>query len=194
MVRKRQQSVLGRVAVRTRPMLILLLLIDGKTQVQRMRMGCSMTLSYLSSPTTTVKTHPKTASKFPRTRIQLLISKNSGSRPLVPRVVHDVECDPDPGRAPRTEGPQLLEGEDNYSESYWNRRSQWIKDTRKVVLPEPGGFRPLEEPPLFDLRKDFAANGLQVIVKLANIQLTPEKPEYEGGTWHVEGQLVGFLL
>ena len=62
------------------------------------------------------------------------------------------------------------------------------------MLPEPGVFQPLEEPPLFDLRKEFAANGLQIIVKLANIELTPEKPEYEGGTWHVEGQLVGFFL
>jgi hypothetical protein len=26
-------------------------------------------------------------------------------------------------------------------------------------------------------------------VKLANIHLTPEKPSYDGGTWHVEGQL-----
>lgn len=30
---------------------------------------------------------------------------------------------------------------------------------------------------------------LKVIVKLANIHLTPEKPEYTGGTWHVEGQI-----
>ena len=29
---------------------------------------------------------------------------------------------------------------------------------------------------------------VQVIVKLANIVLTPEKPEYAGGTWHVEGE------
>ena len=28
---------------------------------------------------------------------------------------------------------------------------------------------------------------LQVIVKLANILLTPERPEYPGGKWHVEG-------
>eukprot|EP01114_Cavostelium_apophysatum_P009162 TRINITY_DN2223_c0_g1_i3.p1 TRINITY_DN2223_c0_g1~~TRINITY_DN2223_c0_g1_i3.p1 ORF type:complete len:549 (-),score=111.06 TRINITY_DN2223_c0_g1_i3:75-1721(-) len=28
---------------------------------------------------------------------------------------------------------------------------------------------------------------LQVIVKLANIVLTPEKPQYAGGSWHVEG-------
>ena len=107
---------------------------------------------------------------------------------------YDVEYDPDPERAPKTEGPQPLEGEDDQSESFWNRRNQWIEDMRKVVLPEPGVFRPLEESPLFDLRKDFSANGLQIIVKLANIELTPEKPEYEGGTWHVEGQLVGFLF
>lgn len=30
---------------------------------------------------------------------------------------------------------------------------------------------------------------LQVIFKLANIHLTPEKPEYAGGTWHVEGAM-----
>lgn len=29
---------------------------------------------------------------------------------------------------------------------------------------------------------------IQVIVKMANIMLTPEKPEYGGGKWHVEGQ------
>ncbi|KAF7320935.1 hypothetical protein HMN09_00180200 [Mycena chlorophos] len=30
---------------------------------------------------------------------------------------------------------------------------------------------------------------IQCIVKLANIHLTPEKPEYEGGNWHVEGMM-----
>ncbi|NEE29990.1 DUF4246 domain-containing protein, partial [Streptomyces sp. SID7982] len=30
---------------------------------------------------------------------------------------------------------------------------------------------------------------LQVIVKLATIHLTPDKPEYAGGSWHVEGML-----
>ncbi|TDL19428.1 hypothetical protein BD410DRAFT_727256, partial [Rickenella mellea] len=29
--------------------------------------------------------------------------------------------------------------------------------------------------------------NIQVIVKLANIHLTPQKPQYGGGTWHVEG-------
>ena len=42
---------------------------------------------------------------------------------------------------------------------------------------------------LVDLRRDYGQSGLQVIVKLANIHLTPEKPRYEGGSWHIEGQL-----
>jgi hypothetical protein len=34
-----------------------------------------------------------------------------------------------------------------------------------------------------------AQKKLQVIVKLANIHLTPSKPTYAGGAWHIEGQL-----
>ncbi|KAM0251881.1 hypothetical protein ACHAQJ_007994 [Trichoderma viride] len=33
------------------------------------------------------------------------------------------------------------------------------------------------------------ASNIQVIVKLANIHLTPDKPNYDGGSWHVEGEL-----
>ena len=40
-------------------------------------------------------------------------------------------------------------------------------------------------------RIDFSVNGrkLKVITKLANIELSPEKPDYKGGSWHVEGQI-----
>lgn len=37
---------------------------------------------------------------------------------------------------------------------------------------------------------NFASfDNLKVIVKLANIELTPENPKYEGGSWHVEGTI-----
>jgi len=39
-----------------------------------------------------------------------------------------------------------------------------------------------------DLCSDYPG-GLQVIFKLASIQLTPEKPRYNGSSWHVEGAL-----
>lgn len=57
-----------------------------------------------------------------------------------------------------------------------------------VVQPEPQKYIRWE-PPAVNLRLDYWGS-LQVIVKLANIELTPEKPEYQGGSWHVEGQLV----
>ena len=36
-------------------------------------------------------------------------------------------------------------------------------------------------------RISLKGRTLQVIVKIANIVLTPERPEYPGGRWHVEG-------
>ena len=36
-------------------------------------------------------------------------------------------------------------------------------------------------------RISLKGQTLQVIVRLANIVLTPERPEYPGGNWHVEG-------
>lgn len=39
------------------------------------------------------------------------------------------------------------------------------------------------------IQDDFRDEGLQVIIKLSSIELTPEKPTYEGGNWHIEGLL-----
>lgn len=39
------------------------------------------------------------------------------------------------------------------------------------------------------LRERFANSGLQVIVKLDSIELTPEKPDFPVGGWHIEGQM-----
>lgn len=37
-----------------------------------------------------------------------------------------------------------------------------------------------------EIKRSFKENGMQVIVKLANIHLSPEKPSYGGGSWHIE--------
>lgn len=66
-----------------------------------------------------------------------------------------------------------------------------VKDNRVLIKPdarEYDGPRGREVEPL-DLRTHFAHSGIQVIVKLANIHLTPSKPDYAGGSWHIEGQL-----
>ena len=102
--------------------------------------------------------------------------------------------------------PDPEEGED--PDDFDERLDEW-RDNREIIQPESKEFEPPEKrlndssdrhvearnlryvvkPDLqagVDLRKDYGK--LQVIVKLANIHLTPDKPNYEGGTWHVDGQ------
>ena len=96
--------------------------------------------------------------------------------------------------------PAQESGEDD--DDYEQRVDDAYEHQRRVkelsiVLPEPDEFsEPVEDDDIaiLNLREDFKESGLQVIVKLANIHLTPEKPEYGGGSWHVEGQLVSALL
>lgn len=79
------------------------------------------------------------------------------------------------------------EYEEFAGETREERRRAWLR-TQEMHLPDSrekfDTETSLEEIfPIMDLK---GAN-LQVIVKLANIHLTPEKPEYAGGSWHVEG-------
>ena len=109
------------------------------------------------------------------------------------RINFDLKFDPDPDNMAEEDKPQ--QGDDEDDDTYWDRYNDWEQDTRKTVLPDAEDYvrppRPLKS---IDLKKDYGSRGLQIIVKLANIELSPEKPSYEGGTWHVEGQLVSLIL
>ncbi|MFE2523344.1 DUF4246 domain-containing protein [Streptomyces sp. NPDC059382] len=61
-------------------------------------------------------------------------------------------------------------------------------ENRRPVVPDAPAFTPPELPDE-SARVDLRGRRLQVIVKLATIHLTPDKPEYAGGSWHVEGML-----
>lgn len=91
--------------------------------------------------------------------------------------------------------PEPVEQEGEDEEDYWQRYDAW-QETQPIQMPEPSEeFKPpnCHSSECVDLRKKFREGGLQVIVKLANIELTPEKPDYKGGSWHIEGQLVSIL-
>ncbi|KAJ2912666.1 hypothetical protein MD484_g7746, partial [Candolleomyces efflorescens] len=89
--------------------------------------------------------------------------------------------------------PRIADETDNAY--YWRRYQLW-EDDRTLVIPEPTlpfdseAFRKSNLHDL-SLKEVYAKRGrpLQIIVKIANIELTPEKPVYGGGTWHVEGKL-----
>jgi hypothetical protein len=58
-------------------------------------------------------------------------------------------------------------------------------------MPEVPEFKDVDYAPKEDQRliNRFRESGLQIIVKMASIELTPEKPEFPAGGWHVEGQM-----
>lgn len=64
--------------------------------------------------------------------------------------------------------------------------------TRTIVHPEPD-IETYEQwkskDSVVHLEEEFQEKGLQVIVKLSSIELTPENPDYSGGSWHLEGML-----
>ncbi|KAK4119639.1 hypothetical protein N657DRAFT_626454 [Parathielavia appendiculata] len=69
------------------------------------------------------------------------------------------------------------------------QRLKW-RLIRDPLLPEPLAFdSPVEYKVRQKLRKRFKHTGLQVIVKMASIELTPEKPDFPLGSWHIEGQM-----
>ncbi|KAH8904798.1 hypothetical protein BR93DRAFT_916535 [Coniochaeta sp. PMI_546] len=68
---------------------------------------------------------------------------------------------------------------------------EWKDDgVQRPIISSAGGYdlaEPSISPKQVSLEKWFRAQGLQVIVKLASIELTPENPKYPGGSWHLEG-------
>ncbi|KAJ7671516.1 hypothetical protein DFH06DRAFT_117829 [Mycena polygramma] len=71
----------------------------------------------------------------------------------------------------------------------WFRRQLRCRPLRLPDAPPPPYTDTFEwaEESNSKLSVSLSDSPIQVIVKLANIVLTPEKPEYPGGTWHVEG-------
>ncbi|KAG5808941.1 hypothetical protein H9Q74_008892 [Fusarium xylarioides] len=65
---------------------------------------------------------------------------------------------------------------------------KWLK-YRDAILPDPKPFEEVDYAPKQSLREKFKKDGLQIIVKMASIELTPEKPKFSAGSWHLEGQM-----
>lgn len=102
--------------------------------------------------------------------------------------IHTVEPEYEEDSDTDSEAPQKAEDEDE--DDFMARRSEWVEEHGRLILPDVQlPFKPLRQPKKLSLRERYGKHGLQIIVKLANIELTPEKPEYRGGVWHVEGQM-----
>ncbi|MFF5701178.1 DUF4246 domain-containing protein [Streptomyces sp. NPDC012794] len=121
-------------------------------------------------------------------------------RPLLENVLTDlrhprplrIETDPYGWYGSKPERPDRSSCSDD--EAYAHARRAWEAaldewwENRRPDVPDAPAFTPPEPPGEAD-RVDLRGRRLQVIVKLATVHLTPEKPEYPGGSWHVEGML-----
>ncbi|KAI4729148.1 hypothetical protein E4T49_03003 [Aureobasidium sp. EXF-10728] len=93
------------------------------------------------------------------------------------------------------EAPESVrEGLTEDDDEWYEVEEQWVRDNRVLIKPDAREYdrsiyKNKDAVKPISLRSHFAANGIQVIVKLANIHLTPENPEYSGGSWHIEGKL-----
>ena len=92
---------------------------------------------------------------------------------------------------------------------YRNQRIHLVRFGRTpFVNREPGSFRPPEQRAfekwrnhkgqykssiLVDLKKEFWNIGLQMVLHVQEISLTPLNPSYAGEKWHVQGQTVLYL-
>ncbi|MEV0095410.1 DUF4246 domain-containing protein [Streptomyces sp. NPDC050738] len=121
-------------------------------------------------------------------------------RPLLENVLTDlrhprplrIEADPYGWYASEPEYPRKSSSSDDAAHAEalraWEQAHEDWWETRRPVVPDAPDFTPPELPD-GSARVDLRGRRLQVIAKLATIHLTPEKPEYAGGSWHVEGML-----
>ena len=89
---------------------------------------------------------------------------------------------------------------------YQNQRIHLVRFGRDPFIKrEPGPFRPPEQlayasyrnskgeykSSIFvDLKREFWNIGLQMVLQVRDINLTPDHPTYEGEEWHIQGQTV----
>lgn len=66
-------------------------------------------------------------------------------------------------------------------------RIKWFVATHPMKLAKTFKLPKLPAGDAIERLPSFEPSRLQFIVKLANIHLTPENPEYSGGSWHIEG-------
>ncbi|KND92733.1 hypothetical protein TOPH_02886 [Tolypocladium ophioglossoides CBS 100239] len=141
-------------------------------------------------------------------RLQRLQTKVAGPKCSTPALCRSCyECRPsnrplNDGEAPREDGEEYNDGYDESERGQLDMR--WYNATHPPDVPDAcieaeqkSATNKPRKKRFFHLTPDdvktsgfFAgAPRIQVIVKLANIHLTPEWPTYDGGSWHVEGQL-----
>ena len=103
-----------------------------------------------------------------------------------------IPCDRDDVSIRLVEPSESPDG--SLSEHYASTDKEIYKVVRRDPVPFDANDHQMPTPLNFKELYGEEGRPLQIIVKLANIELTPEKPRYGGGTWHVEGKQVRLIV
>ncbi|KAF7543063.1 hypothetical protein G7046_g10066 [Stylonectria norvegica] len=128
-------------------------------------------------------------------RVQRLVTKEARTDCSVPEIC-SYDCETINRPVNEDEDPR----EDDENSEDWYEGSErrrlddlWYDETHHIILPDPKtDLADIVKLKDSDIKESGFFNGasrIQVIVKLASIHLTPENPTYDGGSWHVEGQV-----
>ncbi|KAK4153505.1 hypothetical protein C8A00DRAFT_15264 [Chaetomidium leptoderma] len=86
------------------------------------------------------------------------------------------------------EEDEEITDEDREEKKARTDRLKW-REICDPLLPEVADIRNITYEIEQTLSDRFRDTGLQVIVKMASIELTPEEPDFPAGGWHIEGQM-----
>ncbi|KAL7906919.1 hypothetical protein GGI35DRAFT_457226 [Trichoderma velutinum] len=126
----------------------------------------------------------RTESRFPAQYLNNIVSEIWD--PPSPPPLDDDDEDDDEG----DEEEEEEDDDDDDDEDDDPAVLEWER-TRKPVHPSVPEFEDIKYAPRDTARlaHKFSKTGLQVIVKMASIELTPEKPEFSAEEWHIKGQM-----
>ncbi|RAH85962.1 hypothetical protein BO86DRAFT_137864 [Aspergillus japonicus CBS 114.51] len=91
-------------------------------------------------------------------------------------------CHPEPGTAFSYEEWKTARHNERAVVDLVRERKDWHNTSYEPVTPP-------HKPYTIRLQDTFRLQGLQIIVNMENIELTPDSRDYKGTDWHMEGQL-----
>eukprot|EP01080_Neovahlkampfia_damariscottae_P008473 gene8473-295_t len=77
--------------------------------------------------------------------------------------------------------------DDGFDQKFGDDYEDYLDNYDEEELQAKGSFFNEKYQPRKLNSMKLKGRNLQVIVKMANIELTPDSPSYEGGSWHMEG-------
>ncbi|TVY13172.1 hypothetical protein LARI1_G009060 [Lachnellula arida] len=158
--------------------------------------GAGRTTSRFSKPAEPDDETPENWNPSHPEPIKLVILQLTKRKDGLESLMSSVNREKKPDSSDSQGSVDLEEGSDESDESddeYESKEEKIWHEIRRPVQLQPDPFENIADfyapNEKARLSEKFKNKGLQIIVKMASIELTPEKSDFPVGGWHVEGQM-----